>query len=142
MADKTNIRRRARERALQFLFEVDVAAPRWEEAMPVFWDLHPSRPPVREYAEQLIEGSLTHMAEIDRRIAETVEHWSLERVAPVERNVLRIAVYELMWRGDIPSKVVINEAIDVAKKFADERAGKFVNGVLDKIMRVVRNDGE
>ena len=110
--------------------------------MPTFWELRPSRPPVRAYAEQLIEGTLTHMAEIDRQIAETVEHWSLERVAPVERNVLRIAVYELMWRGDVPSKVVVNEAIDIAKKFADDASGKFVNGVLDKIMRVVRNDGE
>jgi len=82
------------------------------------------------------------MTEIDRRIAETVEHWSLERVAPVERNILRIAVYELMWRDDVPSKVVVNEAIDIAKKFADEQSGKFVNGVLDKIMRVVRNDEE
>ena len=110
--------------------------------MPTFWELHPSRPPVRAYAEQLIEGTLTHIAEIDRRIAETVEHWSLQRVAPVERNVLRIAVYELVWRGDVPSKVVLNEAIDIAKKFADDVSGKFVNGVLDTIMREVRDDGE
>ncbi len=142
MTVKTSIRRRARERALQFLFEVDVAGSRWEEVRSRFWKLHPSRPAVRAYADQLIEGTLTHIAEIDRRLAGTVEHWSLERVAPVERNVLRIAVYELMWRGDVPAKVVVNEAIDVAKKFADEAAGKFVNGVIDKIMRVVRTDVE
>jgi len=142
VAEKTNIRRRARERALQFLFEVDVAGSRWEETLPQFWDLHPSRPAVRAYADQLIQGALTHRAEIDRRIGDTVENWSLERVAPVERNVLRIAVYELMWRGDIPPKVVVNEAIDVAKKFADDVSGKFVNGVLDQIMHVVRADAE
>jgi len=115
---------------------------RWEEAIPTFWQMHPSRPGVRTYAEQLIEGTLINLAEIDRRIAETVENWSFERVAPVERNVLRIAVFELMWRGDVPSKVVINEAIEVAKKFADDTSGKFVNGVLDRIMRVVRTDVE
>lgn len=139
MAEKDTVRRRARERALQFLFEVDLSGSRWEEVLPTFWSIHPSRPPVRQYADELIEGTFVHMAEIDDRLAETVDNWSLDRVAPVERNVLRIAAFELIYRGDVPAKVVINEGIDVAKKFADDRSGKFVNGVLDKLMRAVRN---
>ena len=142
MVSETRIRRRARERALQFLFEIDLSGARWEEALPTFWEFHPSKPSVRKYADQLVEGTMVHLTEIDNRLADTVENWSIDRIAPVERNVLRIAAFEMMWRGDVPGRVIVNEAIDVAKKFSDTSSGKFVNGVLDRILHTVRPDEE
>jgi len=140
VTEKDTVRRRARERALQFLFEVDMSGARWEEVLPTFWSIHPSRPTVRSYADELIEGTLVHLARIDEQLANALDNWSLDRVAAVERNVLRVAAFEMIMRGDVPARVIINEAVEVAKKFADDSSGKFVNGVLDKLMRTVRDE--
>jgi len=151
-------RREARERAVQFLFQHDLNPPeRLEEALEEFWggqraaavqaDHAPATwgeqvelpPPsadelaMRQFADPLIQGVLEHRTEIDAAIMEHAHHWSLERMAAVDRNVLRLAVYEMLHRQDIPPVVSINEAVDIAKKFSTQDSGKFVNGILDKI---------
>jgi N utilization substance protein B len=151
-------RREARERAVQFLFQYDLNPPaNLEEALNHFWEsqqaaaiagekgpatwAEPGEPTpataeesaVRLFAEPLIRGALEHRNEIDEQIKKHAKNWELHRIAVVDRNVLRLAIYEMFHRGDIPPVVSINEAIDIAKKFSTEDSGKFVNGILDKI---------
>ncbi len=152
------MRREARERAVQFLFQHDLNPPEdLEEALNQFWEsqrsaasdhapkeaTHPgaqgTSPPsaddaaVRLFADPLIRGTLAHRPEIDERIQKQVRNWTLHRIAAVDRNILRLAIYEMLHREDIPPVVSINEAVDIAKKFSTAESGKFVNGVLDKI---------
>lgn len=127
------MRRRARERAVQFLFGLDFTRYDWAAAVEDFWASVPTRPTVKGYAEMLIEGVMAHREEIDALIAEAVEHWSPERVGRIERNVLRIAVFEMLYRPDVPRNVAITEAVEVAKRYGAEDAPRFINGVLDRI---------
>lgn len=126
-------RRLARERAAQFLFGLDFTHYPWEEAIEAFWAGQPVRPAVQGYAETLIRGVQSHLAELDAAIDSALEHWSPDRIGRVERNILRIAVFELWYADDVPATVAINEAIEVAKKFADDNAPRFINGVLDQL---------
>ncbi len=126
-------RTRARERALQALYQIDVAAEGIDEALAAFWkSFEPVEREVRELAEGLVRGVAGHRRSIDEAIEEASSHWRLDRMARVDRNVLRLAVYELQ-ETDVPVKVVINEAIELGKKFGSESSGAFVNGVLDKV---------
>ena len=88
---------------------------------------------MRVFAEPLIRGTLEHQAELDERIKQYAKNWDLHRMAVVDRNILRLAIYEMLYRDDIPPVVSINEAVDIAKKFSTEDSGKFVNGILDKV---------
>lgn len=126
------VRRRARERAVQFLFGLDFTQYDWHTAIEDFWTGNPTRSSVKEYAETLIEGVITHREELDRSIAEALQNWSPERVGRIERNVLRVALYEMRYREDVPRSVAISEAIEVAKRFGADDAPRFVNGVLDR----------
>ena len=151
-------RREARERAVQFLFQHDLNPPdQLDAALDEFWQSQraaaiqaekgnaawgetPELPPpsaeeaaMRLFADPLIRGVLEHRAEIDGVIEKHVQNWSLDRMAAVDRNVLRLAVHEMLSRDDIPPVVSINEAVDIAKKFSTHDSGKFVNGILDKI---------
>lgn len=85
------------------------------------------------FASELVSGVVTHIAEIDSRIAEKSKHWSMARMARVDLNILRLAVFELLYRPDIPKNVTMNEAIEVAKKFGADDSASFVNGILDEI---------
>ncbi len=126
-------RTRARERALQALYQIDVAAEGIDEALAAFWkSFEPVEREVRDLAEALVRGVAEHRRSIDEAIEEASSNWRLDRMARVDRNVLRLAVYELL-RTDVPVKVVINEAIELGKKFGSESSGAFVNGVLDRI---------
>lgn len=152
------MRREARERAVQFLFQHDLNPPEdLERALEQFWgsqravaiaeDKGVARwgeqielPPqsadeaaTRLFADPLIRGTLEHREEIDGQIMKYAKNWSLHRMAVVDRNVLRLAMYEMFHRADIPPIVSINEAVDIAKKFSTEDSGKFVNGILDKV---------
>ena len=127
------IRRQGRERAAQFLFGLEFTGYEWRDVIEAFWEESPSRPGVRQYAERLIHGVLEHREELDRDIAEAVKDWAPDRVGYVERNVLRIALYELRTFPDVPPKVAINEAIEVAKRFCADESARFINGVLDKL---------
>jgi len=128
------VRRKSRELALQFLFQLDVnkGAPEGREP---FWRLHPASPDIRSFAERLVNGVLENQAEIDRMIQKHALHWTLGRMSIIDRNILRCAVYELLSLSDVPVNVTINEAIEIAKRFSDEESGKFINGVLDHIVK-------
>ncbi len=129
----TSRRTRARERALQALYQIDVAAEGIDDALAAFWkSFEPVEREVRELAETLVRGVAEHRRSIDEAIEEASSNWRLDRMARVDRNVLRLAVYELL-RTDVPVKVVINEAIELGKKFGSESSGAFVNGVLDRV---------
>ncbi len=126
-------RTKARERALQALYQIDVAAEGIDEALAAFWkSFEPVEREVRELAEGLVRGVAEHRRAVDEAIEEASSNWRLDRMARVDRNVLRLAVYELV-QTDVPVKVVINEAIELGKKFGSESSGAFVNGVLDKV---------
>ncbi|HXV28668.1 MAG TPA: transcription antitermination factor NusB, partial [bacterium] len=88
---------------------------------------------IRRFTEELTQGTLEHRDALDQIIGRNTENWDLHRMATIDRNILRFATYELLYRGDIPPKVTINEAVNIAKKYSKEDSGKFVNGVLDKI---------
>jgi N utilization substance protein B len=128
------LRRKAREYALQILFQFDITHKR-EGLTEHFWAERKVIPTVRSYADCLVEGVLDHLDEIDRLIQEYTQHWSLERIAIVDRNVLRFAIYEILYREEIPAKVTINEAIEITKKYGDQSSGAFVNGILDRIVK-------
>jgi N utilization substance protein B len=132
-------RRKARELALQFLYLLEqngAIDPRPFEAD--FWARHPVDDEARAFADSLVQGAKRQQGEIDKRIAECAEHWDLDRMAVVDRNILRLAVYELLFEPGVPGKVAINEAIEIAKKFGTTESSRFINGVLDRIHRELR----
>jgi transcription antitermination protein NusB len=153
-------RREARERAVQFLFQHDLNPPEVvEAALEEFWRSlrtasqerkgrkpEPSEggeaaaPDVEEaalrlFADPLIRGTLEHRDEIDVRLRQLAKNWELHRMAAVDRNVLRLAVFEMLHRPDIPPVVSINEAVDIAKKYSTDDSGRFVNGILDSLRK-------
>lgn len=127
-------RRKSRELALQMLFQLDVNkdGPNWRKQ---FWELHPAPPGIKNFSEQLVDGVLEHQEEIDRLIQKHALNWTLSRMSIIDRNILRCAVYELLRLSDIPAKVTMNEAIEIAKRYSDEESGAFVNGILDHIVK-------
>ena len=129
-------RRRAREYALQMLFQVDVtkASPD-RDLLNDFWEGNDEEEEVREFANSIVSGTLQHLDEIDKAIKQAAEHWSIDRMSVVDRNILRAAAYELLYRDDIPPSVAINEAIEIAKKYSAEESSAFINGILDKIQK-------
>lgn len=127
-------RRKARELALQLLYQLDVQGeddpePHFDD----FWLRHPVDPEAREFAESLVRGTKMHEAKIDELIARYAENWEMDRMAVVDRNILRQAVFELLWETAVPPKVAINEALEVAKKFSTHESSRFINGILDRI---------
>ena len=151
-------RREARERAVQFLFQYDLNPPEdlnraleefWQtqraaaiagEKGPATWGQPVELPPptteeaeTRLFADPLIRGVIEHRDGIDEQIKSHAKNWDLHRIATVDRNIMRLAIYEMLYREDIPPIVSINEAVDIAKKFSTQDSGKFVNGILDKI---------
>ncbi len=123
----------ARQAAVQFHFWRDMHGDGAPEQMEDFWEFCPAKPLVREFAQPLIDGMVEHLAEIDERIGRYCENFNLKRIAPVDRNVLRLAIFEMLYRDDIPPVVSINEAIELAKTFGGPDSGRFVNGILDRV---------
>jgi transcription antitermination protein NusB len=128
-------RRKAREAAVQFHFWRDLQHGEAPERIDDFWDFCPAIPRVREFAQPLIEGMIEHLPEIDERIRKYCENYEFRRISPVDRNVLRLAIYEMLYRDDIPPVVSINEAIELAKTFGGNDSGRFVNGILDRVRK-------
>jgi N utilization substance protein B len=127
-------RRKAREHALQILFQLDVRKDKPSAAiLKNFWAEYRPEDEVKAFAEEIVKGTFKHLAGIDKLIHQCAKNWSLERMAVVDRNVLRLAVYEILYRTDIPTSVTINEAIEIAKKFGTDESGAFVNGILDSV---------
>lgn len=159
-SDKKGKRREARERAVQFLFQHEMNPPEdLEKSLEEFWTTQRAHalaekkdgpswgeqqelpPPTAEeaalqlFAEPLIRGVIEHREKLDAEIQKHARNWSLQRMAAVDRNVLRLATYEMLFRDDIPPIVSINEAVDIAKKFSTHDSGKFVNGILDQVRK-------
>jgi N utilization substance protein B len=126
-------RRVGRQAAIQCHFWRDAHGGSSPESLEEFWELCPAKDRVREFARPLIEGMLEHLPEIDERVQRYCENYELGRISPVDRNVLRLAIYEMLYREDIPPVVSINEAIELAKEFGGPDTGRFVNGILDRV---------
>ncbi|MDB6029053.1 MAG: nusB [Verrucomicrobiales bacterium] len=151
-------RREARERAVQFLFQHELNPPEkldqaldhfWESQRasaiagdkgPAMWGETPELPPptteeaaTRLFADPLIRGVVENRDRLDEEIKKYAQNWDLHRMAVVDRNILRLAIYEMLFRDDIPPVVSINEAVDIAKRFSTGDSGKFVNGILDRV---------
>jgi N utilization substance protein B len=132
-------RRKAREVALQFLYQLDLRGDDDPEPHAAeFWARHPVDPATREFAEALVRGVKRDQAKTDELIEQYAEHWQLDRMAVVDRNILRLAIYEILGGDDVPGKVAINEAIEIAKKFGTEESSRFINGILDRIYKELR----
>ena len=144
------IRRAGRIIALQSLYQIDIAQKTWEE-IEEFIDNYPLLKidpeekkenfldKSKEFSKELVQGVLEKLKDVDQIIPNYLKNWKYERILSIDRNILRMGVYELVFRADIPYKVTINEAIELAKRFGDEKSGSFVNGVLDNI---VKNESE
>jgi N utilization substance protein B len=129
-------RRQARECALQLLYELDVRGD--SDLGPVidaFWKRQPTPDEVREFADALVRGVKEHQPKIDELIKRFAEHWELDRMAVVDRNVLRAGIWELLWGVDVPPIVAINEALEIARRFSTEESTRFINGLLDRVRR-------
>lgn len=132
-------RRKSRELALQLLYQLDVQGePTAEPHLAEFWSRHPVDDEVRSYTETIVRGAKLHQSKIDELIAQYAEHWEMDRMAVVDRNLLRAGIFELLWVPEVPPKVAINEAIEVAKKFSTHESSRFINGMLDRILRELR----
>lgn len=132
-------RRKAREYALQILFQINLGPDKFsDELLEEFWKVNTSLADVKEYTNLLVKGTIENLDQIDKIITDSAENWSLGRMASVDRNILRFATYELIDRPEIPSTVIINEAIEIGKKFGTEESGPFINGILDKVAKEVR----
>lgn len=126
----------AREFALRVLYQIDITSDNCEESLSDFWQAYSKENVDREiknFTDELVKGVSTNLEAVDKKINQYATNWQLKRMAVVDRNILRLSCYELIFRSDIPSKVSINEAIELAKKYSGLEAGKFVNGILDKI---------
>lgn len=129
-------RRRSRQRALQILFLWDIRREPVDDVLDAYYETlyseeHPGRDP---FVSELVHGTIAHLGDIDDRITRHTEHWRLERMPGVDRNILRLAVYEMTQAGT-PAAVAIDEALELARKFSNEESVQFVNGVLDAVHR-------
>lgn len=132
------VRRRGRELALQLLYQHELAGGEVETLAASSADLQEVPAAAREFASTLVRGVLGHLNEIDSELAGQADHWRIERMAAVDRNILRLAMFELLHQPETPVSVVIDEAIELAKRYGSERSSQFVNGVLDGFAHRVR----
>ena len=134
---KPNPRRDGREAALQYFFGHETLAEDESDAdnFVVFWELRDAKAQVQNFAEEIVLGVREHQEEIDQKISDSVRNFKMERLTPVDRNILRVGTYEVCFADYIPPQAAINEAIEIAKRFGTEDSPKFVNGVLDRILK-------
>ena len=136
-------RREGREAAVQYLFQVDLNGEALAGDVETFWNLRSGRgkapvaPKTRTFTEQLVQGVLSHREEVDGWIKKFTANYEINRLAAVDRNILRVAIYEMLHSLDVAPVVIINEAIEIAKKFGTDKSGGFVNGILDSVKKEV-----
>ncbi|HKO56711.1 MAG TPA: transcription antitermination factor NusB [Thermoanaerobaculia bacterium] len=128
-------RRKARELALQMLFQHDISGNEPDMITSTFEDLQKSKPNTREFAVKIFRGTVDHLGEIDDMIQRQADNWRLSRMAVVDRNIIRMSVYEFLHETDTPKLVIIDEAIEIAKKFGTQKSSQFINGILDGILK-------
>lgn len=129
-------RRLSRELALKVLFQIDLVNTNMEEALKYNFESNELSKEVREFTIILVRGVISNLAEIDKEIKSYTNNWSLERITNIDRNILRIAIYEILYINNIPKSVSINEAVELAKKYSTKSSFSFVNGVLGKINKI------
>jgi N utilization substance protein B len=130
-------RRRSRETALQVLYQLNITKQDVHTAFTQFWEHFLSEGVADDFIKRLVQGVIEHCPELDRLIEEYSEHWRLNRIDMIDRNILRMALFELLYCEEIPPKVTINEAIDLGKRFGSEDSGSFINGILDRVQNEV-----
>jgi N utilization substance protein B len=132
-------RTKARECAFQLLYQWEITGDPMEQVLDGFWRLRSGTPHMRAMAERLACGAQSRTAELDAAIAEAATHWRIDRIAPVDRTILRLGAYELLAEEATPAPVILDEAVELAKRFGEADSPSFVNGVLDAIRRRVRD---
>jgi N utilization substance protein B len=128
-------RRRAREIALQMLYQMEVNPVDPPEALELLWRNLAASQSTKEFVNRIVEGVYGKREEIDKLIKKHSEHWRLDRMDWVDKSILRMGVFEILFCEDIPARVAMNEAVDLGKKFGAEESGAFINGILDKISK-------
>ena len=128
-------RRKARELALQMLYQHEFSGNTPETIVSTFEDLQKSKPNTREFAMRIFKGTVDNLPKIDEMIAQQAENWRLSRMAAVDRNIIRMSIYEFLNEHDTPKLVIIDEAIEIAKKFGTQKSSQFINGILDGILK-------
>lgn len=129
-------RTQGREFALQILYQIDITGDNYELALNSFWQARTEEnieDKIKNFTNELVKGTIENKDTIDTKISKYAANWQLKRMAVIDRNILRLSCFELLCRDDIPVKVSINEAVELAKKYSGLEAGKFVNGILDKV---------
>jgi len=130
-------RTKARECALKVLYQIEMTADDGVTSLSKYWEREPeAEESVKEFTSLLVKGVEENSKSIDEIISKYATNWQIGRMAVIDRNIMRLATYEILYAEDIPPKVSINEAVDIAKKYGDKDSGKFVNGILDKISKV------
>ena len=127
------LRHQGRELALKALYQMDIRGGMSNDDLVAFFDAFPADDRARRFALELVEGVRREQATLDQYVAEALEHWSIGRLSRIDHNILRLAVYELLRMENIPARVTIDEAIELAKAYGDQESGRFVNGVLDQV---------
>ncbi len=118
---------------MQILYQMEFTNQQEEKVVPLFFTHLASHRTADDFASRLVQGVGQYQGEIDQLLKNYSEHWALDRLSSVDRNILRMGIFEILWCNDIPSKVSINEAIELGKKFGAEKSASFINGILDKI---------
>ena len=127
-------RRKSREFAIQILYQIEMNKCDVEHALQTFWENYHYPDDIKEFTNRLVKGTSEHRNQIDQLIIRTAKNWSFNRITPVDRSILREAIFEIFFCPDIPYKVTLNEAIELGKKFGSEKSGAFINGVLDNVL--------
>ncbi|HEY8130718.1 MAG TPA: transcription antitermination factor NusB [Thermoanaerobaculia bacterium] len=128
-------RRKARELALQMLYQHDLSGNTPDTIVSTFEDLQKSKPNTREFATKIFKGTVDNLEKIDEMIAQQADNWRLSRMAVVDRNIIRMSIYEFLHEEDTPKLVIIDEAIEIGKKFGTQKSSQFINGILDGILK-------
>jgi len=132
---KVSGRRQTREWIIQFLFQLDFNPEPIDVSLADFWDEKEPKEREKKYAEEIIKGVVQRKEELDDRLSQYAKRWDSERMGAVDRTVMRVALFEMLYRDDVPPVVSINEAVHFAKDFSSFQSGRFVNGVLDRIRK-------
>jgi N utilization substance protein B len=128
----------ARERALQCLYSIEIGRHPEENGASIYWEQFHSEEKTSSYFFRLVHGVGAHREELDAYISRFSEHWRLERMAAIDRAILRLAIFELLHCPEVPPKVAVNEAIELGKRFGSENSGAFINGILDSFLKTLR----
>ncbi len=132
-------RRKAREETLRILFRLEFESKQIAKTLDQYWESKKTSEEIKEYSTWLVKGIISDLAKIDNIIQQVSEHWRISRMALVDRNILRMAVFELLYEENIAPAIIINEAIEIAKKYSGDEAGTFVNGILDAVRKDLKD---